>query len=114
MAYGAHLNDFFQEVHRYRLLGLDSYVAWIKPGSWYHKSVLDNEQLNHCPHLMHAPPPAQGVDRPSESTLRSHRASYEQALVKGSDRQIAKWRKTYASTLRLHGLHIEAMRVDPL
>ena len=114
VAYGAHLNDFFQEVHGYRLLGLDSYIAWIKPGSWYHKSVLENEQLNHCPHLMHTPPPAPGVDCPSESTLHSHQASYEQALAKGSDKQIAKWRKTYGSTLHLHGLHTEAMRVDPL
>ena len=75
--------------------------------------MLDNEQLNRCPHLCHTPLPPPGVDRPSDSTLWSHRNSYEQALARGSERQLAKWRKAFGETLWLHGMPIEANKVDP-
>ena len=50
--------------------------------------VLDNEELNSCPHLRNALPPPPGVDRPSDSTLRSHKHSYEQALASGSEKDL--------------------------
>ena len=40
------LNDLFQEIHNRRIPGMDSYVRWIKPGSWHHRSVLEREELN--------------------------------------------------------------------
>ena len=67
--------------------------------------------------LVPSPPPctcpSPKVDRPSDSTLHSHRISYEQALTGGSEQSLAKWRKTYGETLRLHGMNAEAHRIDP-
>ena len=111
--FGRLLNDFFETVQGYHLQELDTYIRWIKVGGWYHKMVIDNEQLNQVPHLQFAPPPQPGVDRPTDSTLRSHRDSYEWAMATGTDRAIARWRKTYGETLRLHGRFTEANRVDP-
>ena len=111
--FGRLLNNFFERVRGYRLQGLDTYVRWIHAGGWYHKTVLDNEQLDQVPHLQFAPHPPPGVDRPTDSTLRSHRDSYERAMANGSDRAIARWRRTYGETLRLHGMIAEANRVDP-
>ena len=113
VGFGRLLNDFFERSQGYRLQGLDTYVKWIKVGGWYHQTVIDNEQLNQVPHLQFAPRPPPGVDRPSDSTLRCHRDSYERAMATGTDRAAARWRKTYGKTLRLHGLIAEANRVDP-
>ena len=109
VGFGRLLNDFFERIQGYRLQGLDTYVKWIKVGGWYHQTVINNEQLNQVPHLQFAPHPPPGVDRPSDSTLRSHKDSYERAMATGSDRAVARWKKT----LRLHGLIAEANRVDP-
>ena len=111
--FGHLLNNFFERVCGYRLKGLDIYVKWIKQGGWYHKMVIDNEQLNQVPHLRYATPPPERVDRPTDSTLRSHRDSFERAMASGSDRAIARWRRTFGETLRLHGMIAEANRVDP-
>ena len=46
------LNDLFQEVHNRHIPGLDTYVRWIKPGSWYHQSVLKRRGAESMP-----PPP---------------------------------------------------------
>ena len=69
VAFGCLLNDLFQEIHRDHLPGLDSYVKWIKPQSWYHWSVL-KERTDKCPHLLHAPHPPPNIMKPSKSTLR--------------------------------------------
>ena len=111
--FGCLLNNFFERVRGYRLKGLDTYVKWIKVRGWYHKMVIDNGQLNQVPHLRYATPPPERVDRPTESTLRSHRDSFERAIASGLDRTIARWRKTYSETLRLHGMIAEANWVDP-
>ena len=113
MAFGRLLNDLFQETHRDRLPGLDSYVKWIKPQSWYHRSVLEREQLNECPHLRHTSHLPPNFTKPSKSTLRSYKAAFEQALRNRSGKQIAKWRRIYGATLRLHGRNAEADDVDP-
>ena len=74
------LNDLFQEIHNRHIPGMDPYVRWIKPGSWHHRSMLEREELNRCPHLQHAPHPPPNVTRPSDATLRSYRAAFEKSL----------------------------------
>ena len=105
------LNDLFQEIHNRRIPGMDSYVRWIKPGSWYHRSVLEREELNRCPHLQYAPHLPPNVTRPSDATLRSYRAAFEKSLK--TKKQILKNRRIYAATLRLHGRTAEADEIDP-
>ena len=79
LQYSVLLNDFYEEVHGYRLEHLDYYMEWIKPHGWCHKVFLEREQLNYCTHLMGVEPPPHDVERPSELTLESHRAAYETA-----------------------------------
>ena len=110
--FGRLLNNFFEGIRGYRLQGLDTYVKWIKAGGWYHKMVIENEQVNQVPHLRYASPPPERVDRPTDSTLRSHQDSFERAVANGSDKMIARWRRTYSEMLRLHGRIAEANRVD--
>ena len=105
------LNDLFQEIHNRCIPGMDSYVRWIKPGSWHHRSVLEREELNQCPHLQHAPHPPPNVTRPSDATFCSYRAAFEKSLR--TKKQILKNRRIYAATLRLHGRTTEVDEVDP-
>ena len=104
------LNDLFQEIHNRRIPGMDSYVKWIKPGSWYHRSVLKREELNRCPHLQYAPHPPPNVTRPSDATLRSYKATFEKSLK--TKKQILKNKWIYAATLWLHGRTAEADEID--
>ena len=105
------LNDLFQEVHNRCIPGLDTYVRWIKPGSWYHRSVLEREELNRCPYLQYAPQPPPSVTRPSDATLRSYRAAYKKSLK--TKKQVLKNQRIYAATLRLHGRTAEANEINP-
>ena len=105
------LNDLFQEIHHRCIPGMDTYVRWIKAGSWYHQSVLEREELNQCPHLQHAPLPSANITRPSDATLRSYRTAYEKSLR--TKKQVLKNRRVYMATLRLHGMTAEADEIDP-
>ena len=105
------LNDLFQEIHNRHIPGLDTYVRWIKPGSWYHRSVLEREELNRCPYLQYAPQPPPNITRPSDTTLHSYRAAFEKSLK--TKKQVLKNRRIYAATLRLHGRTAEANEIDP-
>ena len=105
--YSVKLNDFYEEVHGYRLHNLDHYTEWIKPRGWCHKVVLQREQLNYCKHLQGFEPPPDNVERPSESTLCSHRAAYEAAKQSGGGKQIKKTKATLLEFLILHGLEDE-------
>ena len=57
LLYSILLNDFYEEVHQYRLEYLNYYTEWIKPQGWCHKVILEKEQLNYCttPHGGRAP-----------------------------------------------------------
>ena len=101
------LNDFYEEVHGYHLNHLDRYTEWIKPHGWCHKVILKREQLNYCKHLTGVEPPPEDVERPSESTLHSHRAAYETAKQSGTGKTLKKARSTLLETLTLHGLEEE-------
>ena len=105
--YSVFLNDFFEEVHGYRLNHLDHYTEWIKPCGWCHKVILQREQLNYCKHLTGVEPPPEDVERLSESTLHSHWAAYEAAKQNGMGKALKKARATLPETLTLHGLEEE-------
>ena len=75
LQYSVLQNDFYEEVHGYCLEHLDYYTKWIKPRGWYHKVILEREQLNYCTHLTGVEPPPDDMERPSELTLHSHRAA---------------------------------------
>ena len=109
--FGRLLNDLFHEVHNRRIPGLDNYVRWIEPGSWYHQSVLEREELNRCPHLQYAPQPPPNVTRPSDATLLSYKTAYEKSLK--TKKQVLKNQRIYAVTLRLHGRTTEVDEIDP-
>ena len=107
LQYSVLLNDFYEEVYGYRLNHLDQYTEWIKPRGWCHKVILEREQLNYCKHLTGVEPPLEDVERPSESTLRSHRAAYETAKQSGTGKALKKARSTLLETLTPHGLEDE-------
>ena len=107
LQYSVLLNDFYEEVHGYRLEHLDYYTEWIKPHGWCHKVILEREQLNYCTHLTGVEPPPNDVERPSESTLHSHWAAYETAKWSGTGKILKRARSTLLETLTLHGLEDE-------
>ena len=88
------LNNFYEEVHGYRLNHLDHYTEWIKTHGWCHKVILKREQLNYCKHLTGVEPPPEDVERLSESTLHSHRAAYETAKCSGTGKALKKAKST--------------------
>ena len=107
LQYSVLLNDLYEEVHGYHLQYLDYYTEWIKPRGWCHKVILEWEQLNYCTHLTGAEPPPDNVERPSDSTLRSHRAAYEAAKQGGSGKTYKRAQTTLLETLKIHGLEGE-------
>ena len=56
---------------------LANYTKWIKAGSFYHSIIHEREELNHTPHLAHAPAPNMNQRSPNEDTLISHRQEYK-------------------------------------
>ena len=107
LRYSVLLNDFYEEVHRYRLKYLDYYTEWIKPRGWCHKVILEREQLNYCKHLVGVELPPEDVERPSELTLHSHRAAYEAAKSGGTGKTFKRARSTLLETLQIHELEEE-------
>ena len=69
--------------------------------------ILKKEQLNYCAHLTGAEPPPSNVERPSETTLRSHQAGYEAAKQGGTGKNYKKALATLLETLKIHGLKEE-------
>ena len=71
-AFMPYLAQVFKEQMGLDLPALPMYTKWIKARSWHHKMVLEQEQLNLCPHLAMAEHPKDNVCPPSEDTLMSH------------------------------------------
>ena len=107
LRYSVLLNDFYEEVHGYRLEHLDYYTELIKPHGWCHKVILERKQLNCCKHLTGVEPPPDDVERPSESSLCSHRTAYEAAKWGGTGKAFKRARSTLLETLVIHGLEDE-------
>ena len=62
------------------LPALANYTKWIKAGSFYHGIIREREELNHTPHLAHAPAPNMNQRSPNEDALISHRQEYKAAF----------------------------------
>ena len=62
------------------LPALAKYTKWIKVGSFYHSIIHEREELNHTPHLVHAPVPNMNERSPNEDTLIYHRQEYKAAF----------------------------------
>ena len=62
------------------LPALAKYTKWIKAGSFYHGIIREREELNHTPHLAHAPVPNMNQRSPNEDALISHRQEYKAAF----------------------------------
>ena len=62
------------------LPALANYAKWIKAGSFYHGIIREREELNHTPHLAHAPAPNMNQRSPNEDALISHRQEYKAAF----------------------------------
>ena len=107
LQYSVLLNDFYKEVHGYRLEYLDYYTEWIKPRGWCHKVILEREQLNYCKHLMGVEPPPDNVERLSESTLHSHQAAYKAAKWGGTGKAFKRAQSAVLETLQIHELEDE-------
>ena len=56
---------------------LAKYMKWIKAGSFYHGIIREREELNHTPHLAHAPAPNMNQRSPNEDALISHHQEYK-------------------------------------
>ena len=59
---------------------LAKYTKWIKVGSFYHGIIREREELNHTPHLVHAPVPNMNQRSPNKDALISHRQEYKAAF----------------------------------
>ena len=107
LRYSVLLNNFYEEVHGYCLEYLDYYTEWIKPRGWWHKIILEKEQLNYCAHLTGAESPPNEVERLSEATLHSHWAGNEATKWGGTGKSYRKTKATLFETLKIHGLKEE-------
>ena len=64
------------------LHGLQDFTLWIKQGSYYHRLLVQQGQLQRCPHLVGAPLPRWPQPKPSESHQDLHKRA--EALAAGS------------------------------
>ena len=56
-----------------RLHGLPEFTLWIKRGIYYHGLLVQQDQLQRCPHLIGAPLPRWSQPKPSESCWDSYK-----------------------------------------
>ena len=55
------------------LHGLPEFTLWIKRGSYYHGLLVQQDQVQECPHLIGAPLPRWPQPKPSESCQHSYK-----------------------------------------
>ena len=80
LKYMRYVSELFLKFSGVRLRGLDTYVKWIKPGTFIHGTILKRGELSKCPHLKgHKPPPANVVP-PSIVSLGTIKKEYEDAI----------------------------------
>ena len=63
-----------------RLHGLPDFTLWIKRGSYYHRLLVQQDQLQRCPHLIGALLPRWPQPKPSESHWDSYKRAEGPAL----------------------------------
>ena len=57
VAFMSYMVSRFHRLTGLRLMGLETYTSWIKPGSYYHWVVAQKGQLGLCGHLAGLDPP---------------------------------------------------------
>ena len=67
MDYMPYIKEQFWRATGLHLNGLQDFMAWIKPGSYYHGLVAQQGHLHKCPHLAGVLLPRQPQVTPSES-----------------------------------------------
>ena len=67
MDYMLYIEEQFWRAMGLHLNGLQDFMAWIKPGSYYHRLVAQQNHLHKCPHLVGVPLPRWPQVTPSES-----------------------------------------------
>ena len=67
MDYMPYVEEQFWRATGLRLDGLQDFMAWIKPGSYYHGLVAQQGHLHKCPHLVGVLLPGQPQVTPSDS-----------------------------------------------
>ena len=72
-----YLAAVFERQTTLTLPALAKYKKWIKAGSYYYGIILQQEELNHTPHLATAPVPNMNQRSPNEDTLISHCQEYK-------------------------------------
>ena len=73
----SYLAAVFERQTGLALPALAKYMKWIKAGSFYHGIICEREELNHTPHLAHAPAPNMNQRSPNEDALISHHQEYK-------------------------------------
>ena len=73
MDYMLYIEEHFWRATGLHLNGLQDVMAWIKPGSYYHRLVAQQGHLHKCPHLAGVPLPRQPQVTPSESCQESQK-----------------------------------------
>ena len=85
LGFGQYLYDTFFKVNGIHIESFKSDTRWIQPGSWYHKAIIDNGELDQVEHLKDAPPPGRNVQRPSIQTLSNLKLAFETAYKDTQD-----------------------------
>ena len=73
MDYMPYIKEQFWRTTGLHLNGLQDFMVWIKPGSYYHGLVAQQGHLHKCPHLVGVPLPRRPQLTPSESHQESQK-----------------------------------------
>ena len=73
MDYMPYIEEEFWRATGLCLNGLQGFIAWIKPGSYYHGLVAQQGHLHKCPNLVGVPLPRWPQVTPSESHRESQK-----------------------------------------
>ena len=72
LAFMPHLSTLYSTLHPGEVLpGLAEGKTWIKAGSYQHRSLIINGQLDQCPHLKGSKDPSPNLMAPSYCALQS-------------------------------------------
>ena len=109
-SYMPYLTEVVECISRYKLKKIKSYTRWIRPKSYYHLQVLQQDKLNECPHLQFAGHPKEDEELPSTVSLRTITQTFEAAQKnpKISTENFRRARDNLVKNLKVHGLTVKA------
>ena len=106
LKYMEYLSDIAEHASGHQIGAIQWYTNWIKPGSYYHLSILQREELNYCPHLKHAKLPDPNVQRLSLAALETYEKEFAKAHQDTgiAPQEFQRVRDQLVEMLRLHGM----------